>query len=193
MEIGASGRGFSFQHDEPLLMTLTNPIESDTLTAEDVVNSTREEELANIIYEFGEERFSRQIAKAIVVARKHERIMTSGHLADIIAGAVPGSYRNGRINPSTKTFQALRIYVNDELGALKDGLTGAWNILKPGGRIAVITFHSMEDRIVKNIFKEKGKENSILITKKPIVPTRNEILENRRSRSAKLRIIEKIK
>lgn len=191
MELGASGRGFSFQHDEPLLMTLTNPIESDTLTAEDVVNSTREDELADIIYQFGEEKFSRQIAKAIVVARKHERITTSGHLADIVAGSVPSSYRNGRINPATKTFQALRIYVNDEMGAIKEGLEGAWKILKPGGRIAVITFHSMEDRIVKNFNKDNSKENGILITKKPIVPTREEVLGNRRSRSAKLRIIQK--
>ena len=192
MEIGESGRGFSFKYDEPLLMTLQNPIESDTLTARDVVNSTREEELANIIFQFGEERFSRMIAKAIVVARRVHKIETTGELAEIIKNAVPGFYRNGRINPATKTFQALRIYVNDELGAVTEGLQGAWNMLAPGGRIAVITFHSLEDRIVKNFFRDIPKEHKILHTKKPIVPTRAEVIRNPRSRSAKLRIIEKL-
>ncbi|MBP6884514.1 MAG: 16S rRNA (cytosine(1402)-N(4))-methyltransferase RsmH [Candidatus Pacebacteria bacterium] len=192
MEIGQSGRGFSFMHDEPLLMTLTNPITETTLTAKDVVNSMKEDELADVIYTYGEERFSRQIAKAISMARRNEKIETSGRLADIVASAVPASYRKGRINPATKTFQALRIYINDELGSLKEGLEGAWKILKPNGRLAVITFHSSEDRIVKNFFKELPKEQKIIHTKKPIAPSRKEILENRRSRSAKLRIIEKI-
>ncbi len=191
MELGQSGRGFSFKYDEPLLMTLANPVTDDTLTAGEVVNGMREEELANVIYEYGEERFSRQIAKAIVTARRRQRIETSGELAAIIAEAVPASYRNGRINPATKTFQALRIYVNDELGAAKDGIEAAWRLLKPGGRIAVITFHSLEDRVVKNAFKELSKENGTLVTKKPIVPSRAEVVENPRSRSAKLRIIEK--
>lgn len=191
MEIGESGRGFSFKYDEPLLMTLQNPIESDTLTARDVVNSTREEELANIIYEFGEERFSRMIAKAIVTARRASPIETTAELVEIISNAVPGFYKNARINPATKTFQALRIYVNDELGAVKEGILGAWNMLAPGGRIAVITFHSLEDRIVKNLFRDIPKETKILHTKKPIVPNRAEVLRNPRSRSAKLRIIEK--
>ncbi len=192
MEIGESGRGFSFKYDEPLLMTLQNPIESDTLTARDVVNSTREEELANIIYEFGEERFSRMIAKAIVEARRKQKIETTTQLVEIITNAVPAFYRKGKINPATKTFQALRIYVNDELGAVKEGLQGAWNMLTPGGRIAVITFHSLEDRIVKNYFKELPKEEAIIITKKPIAPSREEVVANPRSRSAKLRIIEKL-
>lgn len=192
MEIGESGRGFSFKYNEPLLMTLQNPIEEDTLTAGEVVNGTREEELANIIYKFGEERFSRMIAKAIVTARRTGKIETTGQLAEIIKNAVPAFYRNGRINPATKTFQALRIYVNDELGAIKEGLTGAWNMLAPHGRIAVITFHSLEDRIIKNFFRDLPKESAHIITKKPIVPTRAEIIKNPRSRSAKLRIIEKI-
>ncbi len=191
MEIGESGRGFSFKYDEPLLMTLQNPIESDTLTARDVVNSVREEELANIIYEYGEERFSRMIAKAIVVARKNHPIETTKQLVEIITNAVPKFYQNGRINPATKTFQALRIYVNDELGAVKEGLLGAWNLIASGGRIAVITFHSLEDRIVKNFFRDIPKETKILHTKKPIVPSRAEVIANSRSRSAKLRIIEK--
>lgn len=192
MEIGESGRGFSFKYDEPLLMTLQNPITEETLTAMQVVNGTREQELADIIYEYGEEHFSRGIAKAIVQYRKQKKIETSLELAEIIANAVPGFYRKGRINPATKTFQALRIYVNDELGAVKGGLQGAWNLLAPQGRIAVITFHSLEDRIVKNFFKDLPKENAKIITKKPIVPTREEIIKNPRSRSAKLRIVEKI-
>ncbi len=191
MEIGESGRGFSFRYDEPLLMTLANPITEDTLTAAEVVNGMREEELANVIYKYGEERFSRQIAKAIVMARRGARIESSLRLAEIIADSVPASYRKGRINPATKTFQALRIYVNDELGAAEEGIRGAWNILSPGGRIAVITFHSLEDRLVKNLFKELTKETGTIITKKPIVPGRKEILDNKRSRSAKLRIIQK--
>ena len=192
MEFGASGRGFSFKYDEPLLMTLESHPDEDTLTAREIVNSWREEELANAIFEYGEERFSRRIAKAIVTARRKEAIATTFELVDIIRGSVPGSYRNGRLNPATRTFQALRIATNDELGALKDGLQGAWNILKPGGRIAVITFHSLEDRIVKNMFREWGKEEGKIITKKPIVPGEEEISTNPRSRSSKLRIIQKL-
>ena len=192
MEIGESGRGFSFKYDEPLLMTLTSPVTEDTLTAGEVVNGMREEELANLIYQYGEERFSRQIAKAIVIARRRGKIESSLELAEIIAKSVPASYRNGRINPATKTFQALRIYVNDEIQSAEDGIRGAWNILKPGGRIAIITFHSLEDRLVKNLLKELSKDGQgILHTKKPIAPTRKEVLENKRSRSAKLRLLEK--
>jgi 16S rRNA (cytosine1402-N4)-methyltransferase len=191
MEIGASGRGFSFQHDEPLLMTLENPITETTLTARDVVNGMPERELADLIYKYGEERYSRQIAKVISVVRRREKIETSMQLAAIVADAVPASYRNGRINPATKTFQALRIYVNDELGAAEEGIRGAWALLKPGGRLCVITFHSLEDRLVKNLFKELSKQNGHLVTKKPIPPSRTEIIANRRARSAKLRILEK--
>lgn len=191
MEFGASGRGFSFKYDEPLLMTLESGPAEHELTAADIVNSYREEDIANLIFEYGEERFSRRIAKAIVMARRHERIETTFQLVDIIRGAVPASYRNGRINPATRTFQALRIAANDELGALTDGLTGAFALLAPGGRLAVITFHSLEDRIVKNMFREWGKEQATVITKKPIVPGREEVITNPRSRSAKLRIIQK--
>jgi 16S rRNA (cytosine1402-N4)-methyltransferase len=191
MEIGESGRGFSFKYDEPLLMTLTNPITEDTLTAREVVNSMSEKELADIIYQYGEERYSRQIAKVISVVRRREKITSSLQLAEIVADSVPASYRNGRINPATKTFQALRMYVNDELGAAEEGIRAAWQMLKPGGRLAVITFHSLEDRLVKNLFKEITKEQGTIITKKPIPPTRTEIIANPRSRSAKLRIIQK--
>ena len=193
MELGESGRGFSFKYDEPLLMTLQNPIQEDTLTARYVVNSTREKELADIIFKYGEERFSRQIAEAIVTARRKRKIETTFELVEIVRNAVPNFYKNGRINPATKTFQAIRIYVNDELGAITDGLEAAWQMLAPGGQIAAITFHSLEDRIVKNFYKDKAKEDdrAIILTKKPIVPTRAEIISNPRSRSAKLRILKK--
>jgi 16S rRNA (cytosine1402-N4)-methyltransferase len=191
MEIGKSGRGFSFMHDEPLQMTLNdNPTEED-VTAQSLISSLHEEELANIIFEYGEERFSRRIAKAIVQARRKEKILTTGQLVEIIKSAVPAFYTKGRIHPATRTFQALRIAVNDEFGAIKQGLAGAWDLLPSGGRIAVITFHSLEDRIVKNIFKEYAKEEGRLIVKKPVIPTREEIISNPRARSAKLRIIEK--
>lgn len=192
MEFGASGRGFSFKYDEPLLMTLESHPGEDMLTAGYIVNSYREEDLANLIFEYGEERLSRRIAKAIVENRRKQRIVTTFDLVDIIRGAVPAAYRNGRIHPATRTFQALRIATNDELGALKDGVQGAWNMLRPGGRIAVITFHSLEDRIVKNMFREWGKDGGKVLTKKPIIPTDEEIKNNPRSRSSKLRIIEKI-
>lgn len=191
MEFGQSGRGFSFRFDEPLLMTLESHPDEDTLTAAKIVNSYREEDIANLIYEYGEERYSRRIAKGIVEARRKARIETTFQLVEIIKASVPGAYRNGRIHPATRTFQALRIATNDELGALKDGIAGAWNLLKAGGRIAVITFHSLEDRIVKQQFREWSKDGGILITKKPIVPTREEIVRNPRSRSSKLRIIQK--
>ncbi len=192
MELGASGRGFSFMHDEPLLMTLATTIDAGTLTAEDVVNSSSEQELVDILFSYGQERFARRIAKAIVTARKSTRITTTGELVAVIMSAVPAGYRHGRIHPATRTFQAIRIATNDELGALRDGLAGAWNVLASGGRIAVITFHSLEDRIVKNMFKEFSAAQGRLHTKKPIVPSREEIVRNPRSRSAKLRIIEKI-
>jgi 16S rRNA (cytosine1402-N4)-methyltransferase len=191
LEFGASGRGFSFKYDEPLLMTLDSHPDEDTLTAADIVNGESEEALADIIYKYGEERFSRRIAKEIVTARRHKRIETTFELVDIIKRAVPASYRNGRLHPATRTFQALRIATNDELGALKDGLEDALRIVRPGGRVAVITFHSLEDRIVKETFKKYKEEGMTLITKKPIVPTREEIISNPRARSAKLRIIQK--
>ncbi|MGI9118466.1 MAG: 16S rRNA (cytosine(1402)-N(4))-methyltransferase RsmH [Minisyncoccia bacterium] len=188
-QIDTSGRGFTFTKDEPLLMTME--VNKDGVTATDVVNTWSEETLATIIYGFGEERYSRRIAKAIVTARTVEPITRTTHLVDIIRGAVPASYRNGKINPATRTFQAIRIAVNQELDNINEGLNSAWNILAPGGRIACISFHSLEDRIVKQFFNTKKQEGAKIITKKPITPTETEINSNPRSRSSKLRIIEK--
>ncbi len=190
-QIDDSGRGFSFMRDEPLYMTLGAPSEG-TLTAEEVVNTWAEESLADIIYGYGEERFARKVAKAIVDAREIAPIKTTLQLADIVKSAIPARFRSHRINPATKTFQAIRIAVNDELGSLKDGLAGAIELLAPEGRIAVISFHSLEDRIVKRFFDGLEKSDvGVRITKKPIVPTQKEILSNPRSRSAKLRIFQK--
>lgn len=188
--IDGSGRGFTFQRDEPLLMTMAYPIPEGMETARDIVNRAREEDLADIFWKYGEERFSRHIARAIVERRKRAPITTSKDLADIIARAMP---RRGKRHPATRVFQALRIVVNDELGALSEGIAGGITRLSRGGRIAVISFHSLEDRIVKNMFRDAAKEGTVnIITKKPIVPTRAKAKENPRARSAKLRVAEKI-
>ncbi len=185
-EIEISGRGFSFQKDEPLLMTLANNPGPDDLTAEKIVNEWPEEELANLIYEYGEERNSRKIAKAIVEARHKTRITRTSDLVQIIESVVP---RRGRLHPATKTFQALRVAVNDELGALRETLKAGWSHLAPGGTIAVITFQGLEGKIFKE-FGKSLKQNSE-VTLKKIAPTRSEILQNPRSRSAQLRLIKK--
>ncbi len=188
-----SGRGFTFQKDEPLLMTF-GEITEKTLTAEMIVNHWSEETIADIIYGFSDERFAKRIAREILESRREKEIKTTNDLVRIIEKAVPASYKNGKkINPSTKTFQALRMAVNDELGALKEGMESGWKVLNEGGRMAIISFHSVEDREVKNFFKamEKSKEGK-LINKKPIIATDEEMKENPRSRSAKLRVIEKI-
>jgi len=188
-----SGRGFSFKKDEPLLMTMKENPSYEDLTAIDVVNNWSEENLANIIYGYGEEKYSRRIAKGIIEARKQKEIKTSFDLVEIIRKAVPAGYKNGRLHFATKSFQAIRIAVNDELGVLKQGLEEGFKVLKKGGRISTISFHSLEDRIVKNFYREKVKEGKAsLINKKPILASREEEKENPRSRSAKLRIIEKI-
>lgn len=190
MHITDSGRGFSFERDEPLQMTMQKPAPTGAITAADIVNGMTEKDLADIIFRYGEERLSRRIARAIVLARSKRKITTSKELSDSILSAVP---RRGRRHPATKTFQALRIVVNDELNALKDGLAASVSRLSAGGRIAIISFHSMEDRIVKNMFRDFAKSGVVrIITKKPIVPSRLEIKENPRSRSAKLRVAEKM-
>ncbi len=189
-----SGRGFSFLKDEPLLMTMKADPSEEDVTAADIVNTWAEANLADIIYGYGEERYSRRIAKAIVDARKTKEFKTTFDLVSTIKDAVPAGYRRGRLHFATKTFQALRIAVNDELGALTEGLTGGFKILRTGGRMAVISFHSLEDRIVKRFFQQKAKEGEgVLINKKIITATTEEIKNNPRSRSAKLRVLEKIK
>jgi len=189
-----SGRGFTFMKDEPLLMTMKENPMPDDLTAGEILNNWSEKNLANIIYGYGEEKFSRRIARRIVEAREVKKIETTFDLVRIIESAVPAARKRGRLHPSTRTFQAIRIAVNDELGALSEGLSKGFELLNKGGRIAVITFHSLEDRIVKRYFKkEKEEGRAILINKKPITASAEEIKNNVRARSAKLRIIEKIK
>ncbi len=188
-----SGRGFSFLRNEPLLMTMKeNPTQAD-ITAKEVVNTWEEKNLADIIHGYGEEKYARKIARGIIEAREEKEIVTTFDLVKIIDQAVPGIYRRGRIHPATRTFQALRIAVNDELGALEKGLEKGFDALKRGGRMSVISFHSLEDRITKKFYKKKEKEGkAILINKKPIIAGEEEIKNNPRSRSAKLRILEKI-
>lgn len=186
-QIENSGRGFSFLRDEPLDMRYQ--VSETRATAAEVVNGLPEQELADVIYRFGEERMSRRVAKAIVEARRKKRIETTLELAEIVKGALPKSYERGRIHPATRTFQALRIYVNDELTNLERVLTNVPRILNSGGRIAIISFHSLEDRIVKNTFRDMHKAHAAeLLTKKPIVAQEEEIRMNPRSRSAKLRV-----
>lgn len=201
-----SGRGFSFRHDEALDMRLnTDAGES----AADVVNNMPETQLANMIYLYSDERYSRRIASAIVNARQSERIESSKALADLIYNAVPGNYRHGQIHPATRTFQALRIYVNSELKRLPQALHDAFNVLEAGGKMGVITFHSLEDKIVKNYFRNLGKQCvcppevavcrcggspcAQLITRKPVEPSEEEIKMNSPSRSAKLRVVRKLR
>jgi 16S rRNA (cytosine1402-N4)-methyltransferase len=161
-------------------------------TAEDIVNEWDEEHIDSILEGYGEERFHHRIARGIVEARTHGVIRTTYELVDIVTRSVPVFYRHGKIHPATRTFQALRIAVNDELRALETFLKKSVERLEEDGRLAVITFHSLEDRIVKHTFRafaHDGQGN--VITKKPILPTREQIIENPRSRSAKLRVFEK--
>lgn len=187
-----SGRGFSFQKDEPLLMTFEDVPGENKLTAREIVNNWDEENIADIIYGYGGERYSRRIAGAIVAARIKKPIETTGELVKIIESAVPAQYRKRKIHFATKTFQALRITVNDELGSLRKGLQEVFARLNQGGRMAVISFHELEDRIVKNFFREmKNAGEANVLTKKPLVSGEEELSENPRARSAKLRIVEK--
>lgn len=182
-----SGRGFSFRKSEDLDMRLNA---NNGFSAKDIVNTYAEEDLANVIYNYGEERYSRRISKAICEYRKQKSIEKTDELAEIIFNAVPGEYRHRRIHPATKTFQALRIEVNGELDRIESSLDNAIKALLPGGRIGVITFHSLEDRPVKWFFKKHTDVVEIL-TKKPVVPTEEECRTNSPSRSAKLRVVEK--
>ncbi len=186
LQLGDAARGFSFQAGGPLDMRM-NPMSGET--AEQVVNHIDERELADVIYEFGEERRSRRIARAIVRSRP---IRTTTQLVEVVAAAAR-SMKHERIHPATRTFQALRIYVNHELDDLKALLEAAPRVLKPGGRLVVISFHSLEDRIVKDAMREGAKSRYFrLLTKKPVVASEDEIRRNPRSRSAKMRAAERV-
>ena len=186
MQLDEAHRGFSFRSDGPLDMRMDT---RGGLTAEQVVNQADEEDLANLIYEFGEERRSRRIARAIVRARP---ITTTAELAGVVSAAAP-PIKGEKIHPATKTFQALRIRVNDELGEIQSLLKSAGSLLKPGGRVVMISFHSLEDRLVKDSFRESARLDVLeILTKKPAVAKEQEALRNPRSRSAKLRAAEKV-
>jgi 16S rRNA (cytosine1402-N4)-methyltransferase len=188
-----SNRGFSFLKDEPLLMTMKNKINDNDITAYDIVNTWEEESLANIIYGFGEEKYSRIIAKKIVEYRKTKKINSTFDLVKIIEDTVGRKYKKMKIHPATRTFQALRIATNSELINLEQVIERGVNRLKKGGRMVIISFHSLEDRIVKKSFNKLTELNIVKkISKKPIIPDEIELKNNPRSRSAKLRIIEKI-
>ena len=198
-------RGFSYNYDAPLDMRMD---QSQSLTARDVVNDWSYEQLVRIFFRYGEEKFAKSIARRIEKVRQQTPIETTGQLVDLIKEAIPAKARRKGGHPAKKTFQAIRIAVNDELGALEESLEQALDLLNPGGRISVITFHSLEDRLVKVMFKQKPslpelppglpvipdsqKVEYKLITRKPIVPSEDEITHNNRAHSAKLRIIEKL-
>ena len=189
LQLDDAARGFSFQADGPLDMRMDPHAER---TAEQVVNHLDERELADVIYEFGEERRSRRIARAIVRSRP---IRSTAHLAEVISAAArPMNFEPRRIHPATRTFQALRIFVNRELDDLKALLEAAPRILKPGGRVVVISFHSLEDRIVKDAFREGSIKDKYfrVLTKKPLMASEEEQDRNPRARSAKLRAAEKV-
>lgn len=188
-QAGGSGRGFSFLRDEPLLMTFAKEPVAGELTAERIVNEWDRENIETILRCYGEERAARRIAGAIVAARAKKRITRARELAEVIERAIR---RRGKIHPATKTFQALRIAVNDELRALQEALPKAWERLERGGRVAVISFQSIEDRAVKRFFKERVvRGEGRILSKKPITPGAEDIKSNPRARSAKLRIMER--
>lgn len=196
-------RGFSFRAGGPLDMRMDN---RDGLTAEDIVRTWTAEEIATILWKYGEERYGRRVAQAIV--RERDRIKTTADLAEVVKKSVPGQGAGERIHPATRTFQAFRVFVNDEMSALEQGLEQAVGLLKPGGRIVVISYHSLEDRIVKTAFREWstgcicppkmplctcGHVATVkVLTKRPVSPSDEEILENPRARSAKARAAEKL-
>jgi 16S rRNA (cytosine1402-N4)-methyltransferase len=191
-----SDRGFSFMADEPLNMSY-GPKPRSGFTAAEILNTFTEKALADIFFGYGEERYARRIASAVAERREEKPFATTLELVEVIKDSVPAAYRRGRIHPATRSFQALRIAVNDELGAIEQGIGAAWDLLACEGRIAVITFHSIEDRLVKRMFaaiakKEGERHRGRLLYKKPLIPTAAEVKANPASRSAKLRAIEKI-
>jgi 16S rRNA (cytosine1402-N4)-methyltransferase len=187
--IDESEKGFSFQKDEPLIMNYGK----GEITAEEIVNEFSEREIETIIREYGEENFSKRIAKAIVEQRKRAKIKTTSQLVEIIRQAVPGLYTHAKPHFATRTFQALRIRVNQELDNVSLALPQALEALDKGGRLVAISFHSLEDRIVKEFLREKERSNELkILTKKPIVPGTDETISNPRARSSKLRVAIKI-
>lgn len=197
----AAGRGFSFLTDEPLNMSYSHEPRSG-FTAGDILNTFSEKALADIFFGYGEERYAKRIARAVVARREVRPYATTLELVETIRDAVPAPYRHLKLHFATRSFQALRIAVNDELTVLEQGLRAAWSLLAPEGRMVVITFHSIEDRIVKNLFREFARGHQVstertpgvhgeLLLKKPLVPTQKEVRENPASRSAKLRAIKK--
>lgn len=205
VQLDEAERGFSFAENGPLDMRMDK---SQPLTAREIVNTWEEARISKIIREYGEEKFANRVARAIVSARTNEQIETTRGLREIVTQAIPRKFWPKNIDPATKTFQAIRIAVNDELGVLKQFLPQAIDLLQPGARLAVITFHSLEDRIVKDYFRERANPctcppefpkcvcgkvaDAKIITKKPVIASASEIETNPRSRSAKLRVIEKI-
>ncbi|TSC69563.1 MAG: 16S rRNA (cytosine1402-N4)-methyltransferase [Parcubacteria group bacterium Gr01-1014_56] len=187
-----SGRGFSFLSDEPLNMSYGKKPASGFSAAE-ILNTWEEKVLADVLFGYGEETYARRIAKAIVARRKIKPFETTIELVEVVRDSVPPRYRHSRLNPATKTFQALRIAVNDELGVIEKSLEAAWKMLTPGGRIVVISFHSIEDRLVKRTFAALTKKGAVLLTKKPLIAERQEVIANPSARSAKMRGIEKTK
>ena len=198
MQLDSANRGFSFTHDGPLDMRMS----AEGISAADFINNAEEEEIANVIYKYGDETYSRRIAKKIVEQRKLSSITNATRLADIVRASI--GYRKGKIDSATKTFQAIRIHVNDELGQLETFLSSIRKILAPDGKVVIVSFHSLEDRIIKNFFKENSaklvarskyaakatvnpNEWLKVLTKKPLTPSREEVIVNPRSRSAKLR------
>lgn len=191
-QFSGNGKGFSFGVDEPLLMTYGDP-ESYPFTARDIVNEWEEEHIVAILKGYGEERFAGRIAKGIVEARLQGSIDTTLALVSIIQRSVPSFYTRARIHPATRTFQALRVAVNDEFQALEEFLEKAITLLASRGHIAVISFHSIEDRIVKHTFRAFAQHGAgVVLTKKPIVASEEEVSVNPRARSAKLRIFQKL-
>jgi len=189
-QLDDEARGFAFRFDGPLDMRMDA---SQGASAADLVNTLKEDQLEKIIWEFGEERFARRIAAMIVMQRSKAKIATTKVLADLILRALPKGYTRGRIHPATRTFQALRIAVNEELDVLAKGLDVCFGSLKAAGRLCVISFHSLEDRIVKNKFKSWAlQQEGLILTKRPLVASDEECADNPRSRSAKLRCIERV-
>jgi 16S rRNA (cytosine1402-N4)-methyltransferase len=197
-------RGFSFRHDAPLDMRMDPTV---GITAADVVNQADEAELIRIFFEYGEERYSRRIARKIVAQHKDSPLTKTGELAELVRQAIPGGYRPSKIHPATRVFQALRIHVNDELGQVRRGVETGISLLKPGGRLVVISFHSLEDRIVKHLFREKAQgcicpprlpvcqchhtPDVKVLTRRGVKAGEDEVNQNSRSRSAILRAVER--